>query len=59
MSSFSNLAIVGSKILLEETTPVQQFNYIFIFIAVILIIILIVSILFKTGILYIEEDNTK
>ena len=58
MSSFSNLAIVGTKITTEEVAS-PGFNYIFIVIAVILIIVLIISILFKTGILYIEEENTE
>jgi len=56
MSAFSDLAIIGIKIPTGQTTPAPGFNYIFVIIAVIVIILLIVSILFKTGILYIEEE---
>jgi PGF-pre-PGF domain-containing protein len=59
MSGFSTIAIIGTKIATGKITPASEFNYIFIVIAAILIIVLIVSILFKTGILYIEEEITE
>jgi PGF-pre-PGF domain-containing protein len=57
MSTFSNLAIVGMKTITGENVPAPLLNHIFIVVAVIVIIILIISILFKTGILYIEEET--
>ena len=55
-STFSNLAIIGIKTAAQEKSSAFVFNSTFIIIIVILTIVLVVFILFKTGILYIEEE---